>query len=166
MNFLSESVYLFLPSKKGHVKTETKLVIRYSRISARYTCLLTASIGIFFIISELRAAQIFYTFILAGIPGIILLLVSDLTVTADRTQKTLTLQYRSALLRRTRVIPFSDILKISVQSHSGRSDDPTQYRLAVDTRKKIIPFRSLYSSDNSSMGFDAAELEKFIGIRN
>jgi hypothetical protein len=164
MKFLSELIYLFLPSKKGHVKTETTLVIRYRRISARYTCLLIAGIGIFFVISELRGAQIFITCILVGIPVVILMLVSDLTVTADRTKKTLTLQYRSVLLRRTKVIPFSDILQIAVQSNSGTSDEATTYMLAVDTVNKSIPFRSLYSSDDSSMYFDAVELEKFIGI--
>lgn len=168
MNIFSDFDNLFLPSKKGHLKTETMLVIRNRRIRARYISLLIACIGIFFV-SEQRTAQIFLASILVGIPGIIFLMISDLTVTADKTQETLTLRYRSILYRRTKVLPFSDVLQMTVQSQKGTNyndskESDLMHRLAVHTVKGLIPLRFLCSSNNSSMANDGAELANFIGV--
>ena len=76
---------------------------------------------------------------------------SNLIVTADRSTRTLQLQYRFLLFHRSRNIPFADIADIQAQQTMGetsRGYSATMYRLvAVLTDGTVIPFRNHFTQN-------------------
>ncbi len=98
----------------------------------------------------------------------LILFASNLTITADRTTRTLTLRYGFLLvLHRTRTLSFDDIADIqcqqtrtraSTQSHSAR----TVWRIiAVRTDGQVVPFRRYFTQDSRKKQ-QAAELRELI----
>ena len=171
MKYLRDLMNLFLPSKIADERTDMMFVIRDRRIIARYLCLILTCGGIYGAIKLLwpftfTTHQIVIISIMIGIPGVIFLLISDLTVTADKTREILTIHYRSILLNRRKVFSFSDIWTVHVQSKPCRDGDThlSKYRLAVDTKSGTKLFRHDWSyDDDSKKCIIATDLNKFIG---
>lgn len=123
------------------------------------------------IILGTAADAAFFGVIFGGVGAAMIALTSGLTITADRTTRTLTLAYRSILRRSEKVIPFSDIAAIDVEMsvNSTRRGTRTRrtptYRVAIRTRSgESIPFRDYYSGGLGPHEKTANQLRSFIGI--
>jgi len=106
-----------------------------------------------------------WVFVVVGLG--MLLFASDLTVTADRSTRTLKLDYLYLwLFRLTREIPFDDIADVHVVSstHTSRGHTSTGFRIeAVLKDGKKVPFR-WYSSSGDGKKQQAARLRTALGI--
>ena len=111
-------------------------------------------------------------FILAGwvfmmIGAAMLLFASDLKIIADRTTRTLRLEYRYLwLFRLARDIPFDDLADISAESstRTSRGHTSTSYRIvAVLNDGRRVPFR-WYSFTDGGKKQQAARLRTAVGI--
>ncbi len=100
--------------------------------------------------------------------GFALLAISyTLTVTADKSTRLLTLEYRSLLFHSLKEIRFDDIQTIRVDSRTSRDSDGTSvvYCVAADLKNgETIPFRSYYSSGTRGKQKTAERLRVFIGL--
>jgi hypothetical protein len=95
---------------------------------------------------------------------IMLFFYANLTIIADRSTRTLRLEYRYLLFQTAREIPFDDIDAIRVES-SLSSHSSTTYRIAARLKNgKTVPFR-LSSSSGSDKTRDAARLQSFINYK-
>ena len=107
-----------------------------------------------------------------GVIGLLLLfLPTALTITADKTTRTLTLRYGLFIPRSVKVLPFDEIRTIHVDSHTtrrhtkGSTRRVTSYRLQVVKQDgAIVPFRNSYSSDFLFNDQRAKKLRAFIGL--
>lgn len=94
---------------------------------------------------------------------VMLLLYPRLKVVADRPTRTLRLEYRYLLFRRTRRLPFDDIAAIRAEySHSSDSEGRTSsgHRLVADLIDgRRVPFRTSFGSADPR---DATRLQGFI----
>lgn len=91
-----------------------------------------------------------------------MLLYPNLTIIADRTTRTLRLEYRYLLFSDVRVIPFNDIENIHVQTNktTRRGHTNTSRRIIATLKDgKIVPFRSSYGRVDAHQ---AARLQSFI----
>ena len=90
---------------------------------------------------------------------------SNLTVTADRSTRTLHLQYRYWLFQRTRKILFDEIADVQAQKsreETGNGHPATVYRLVVLLKDGTrIPFRN-YSTQDAELKQWAYRLRLFI----
>lgn len=110
----------------------------------------------------------------AGITGILgllaLLLPSALTISADRSTRTLTLRYGLLIPRLVKQIPFDQIDTIWVSSSSAQDHDhpsrrDTSYRLELVKKDGTnIPFRAYYSGDFFLKQHRVEKLRAFIGL--
>jgi hypothetical protein len=91
-----------------------------------------------------------------GIALWMILFSADLTVTADKSTRTLNLRY-GTLLRSTKTIVFDDIADIQVQKGVYTSSaSRTSYRLVVVLKDgRLVPFRNYFSKDNYKYKGDA-----------
>lgn len=94
---------------------------------------------------------------------VILLFYPHLTIIADRSTRTLRLEYRYLLFYRIRVIPFDEIKNVHIEkSWSSSHGSSISYRIAAKlTNGKTIPFRLSYSGENGKTR-QAARLQAFI----
>jgi len=104
---------------------------------------------------------------LFAVVGVVFLLFSSvLTVTANRLNRTLTLDSRSALRHTSKQVPFDEIDGINVE----RSAAPKRgfaYRLTLLRKDgQVIPFRSYGSSGWKGMERRAGQLREFLGIQD
>ncbi|HPH96802.1 MAG TPA: hypothetical protein PKW33_08895 [Anaerolineaceae bacterium] len=104
-----------------------------------------------------------------GLFGVLMtFLPSALTITADRSVRTLTLRYGIIVTRSLKTIPFDAIQTIYVtshHSHSSRGGHSTSYRIELVQRDgTVVPFRSYYSSGSFFMERNARKLREFIGL--
>ncbi len=94
---------------------------------------------------------------------VMLLLYPNLTIIADRPTRTLRLEYRYLLFRRTKNIPFDDIAAIRAEySHHTDSDGHSSsgYRLVADLIDgRTVPFRTSFGGADPK---DATRLQGFI----
>jgi hypothetical protein len=110
----------------------------------------------------------------AGVTGILgllaLLLPSALTISADRSARTLTLRYGLLIPRSVKQIPFDEINTIRVDSsttrdHGSPTRRSTTYRLEIVKKDgTIFPFRAFYSGDFILKQRRAEKLRAFIGL--
>jgi hypothetical protein len=110
----------------------------------------------------------------AGITGFLgllaLLLPAALTISADRSTRTLTLHYGLVIPRSVKKIPFDEIDTIWVNSNSTHDPDHpsqrnTSYRLELVKKDGTnIPFRSYFSGDFLLKQHRAEKLRAFIGL--
>ncbi|HYK91905.1 MAG TPA: hypothetical protein VE398_24275 [Acidobacteriota bacterium] len=92
-----------------------------------------------------------------------LLFTSVLTITAVRVTRTLTLEYRSALLHRLKQISFDEIVGIGVERIS--SPKGFTYRVALKRKDgQVIPLRSSSSTGSGKKERQASQLRDFIGV--
>jgi hypothetical protein len=125
--------------------------------------------AVFFFVSSAN-----YPAYLLGVIGLLLLfLPTALTITADKTTRTLTLRYGLFIPRSVKVMSFDEIKTIHVDSHTsrehtdGHTHQVTNYRLqAVKKDGKILPFRAYYSSDFFLKDQRAKKLRAFIGLED
>jgi hypothetical protein len=107
-----------------------------------------------------------WIFVVGGLA--MLLLASDLTVTADRSKHMLRLEYRYLwLFRLSREIPFDEIADFRTvsSSHTRRGHTSTAYRLeAVLTDGKTVRFRWYSTGDESTKKQQAARLRTAVGL--
>jgi hypothetical protein len=114
---------------------------------------------------------------MALVPGVIglllLFLPTALTITADKTARTLTLRYGLFIPRSEKEVPFDEIKTIHVDAHTSRrhtkgssaSRRVTSYRLQLVKKDgTILPFRDYYSSDFFLKDQRAKKLRAFIGL--
>ena len=95
---------------------------------------------------------------------VMLFFYANLTIIADRSTRTLRLEYRYLLFHTAREIPFDDIDAIRVESSSS-SHSSTTYRIVARLKNgKTVPFR-LSSSSGSDKTRDAARLQSFINYK-
>jgi hypothetical protein len=84
------------------------------------------------------------------VTGLVMILCyPNLTIIADRSTRTLRLDYRYLLFRGARVIPFDDIANIRIQTSQSTSDGhtSTSYRIVATLKDgKTVPFRTSYGS--------------------
>jgi len=94
---------------------------------------------------------------------VMLLLYPNLTIVADRPTRTLQLEYRYLLFRRTKNIPFDDIAAIRAEySHhiDGDGHSSSGYRLVTDLIDgRTVPFRTSFGGADPK---DATRLQGFI----
>ncbi len=113
----------------------------------------------------------FFGVIFGGVGAAIVALTPALTITANRSTRTLTLAYRSLLKRSDKVIPFADIAAIEVEMSmsstrrgSRRRRTPT-YRVTIRTRDGAsIPLRDYYAGGLGPHQKLANQLRDFIGV--
>ncbi len=99
-----------------------------------------------------------------GIGLAFLLFSSVLKVTADRVNRSLKLEYRSALLHSCKEFSFEEIAGIGVQTAIGSKGGRT-YRVALKRKDgQLIPFRSSSSSGSKRKEQIAAKLRDFLGV--
>jgi hypothetical protein len=98
---------------------------------------------------------------------VMLMLYPRLKVVADRSTRTLRLEYRYLLFRRTRKIPFDEIAAIRAEySRSTDSDGHSSsgYRLVAELIDgRIVPFRTSFGGADPK---DATRLQGFIRRTN
>jgi hypothetical protein len=145
---------------------QDKLTIRDFPIITWFMAIVFLATAAFFLMKS--------TLLMAGIAGIIGFIMffepAALTITADKSNRVLTLRYGLLVPRSIKHIPFSEIQTIRVDSHSTRNhSSPTRrsntYRLElVKQDGNIIPFRFYYSSDFLLKQRRAEELRTIIGI--
>ena len=93
----------------------------------------------------------------------ILLFANVVTITADRTMRTLTLQYRSVLRQSQKEFRFDEITGIGVQL--AMSGNKRTYRVVLKGKDgNLIPLRSVSSSGSGSKNRLAEKLRNFIGV--
>ena len=98
---------------------------------------------------------------------LILLLSSVLVVKVDTSSGTLTISHLSAIRRKVRNIPISEVASIYVEqtTNSGDNGSSTTYRVVVALRDgEIVPFRSYYSSGFTAKGEKARKLRDYLGV--
>ncbi|MCA1899680.1 MAG: hypothetical protein LDL50_03115 [Chloroflexi bacterium] len=111
-----------------------------------------------------------YGAVAALVAGALLLTLNyALTITADKSARLLTLDYRSLLFHSTKEIRFDEIQTIRVESHISRDTDSgstsATYRVVADLKDGgQVPFRSFYSSGSFRKQKIAGELRAFIGL--
>lgn len=148
-----------------------KLVITDSGIWVRVFGILAMLGSLAFFLSKMsgagKTAFAFagWGFVICGL-GMILL-ASDLTITADRSTRVLQLKYRYLwLFDLTREIPFDDIADVQAVSstRTSRGHTSTGYQLVATLKAgKKVPFR-WYSFTDSGKKQQAARLRAAIGL--
>jgi hypothetical protein len=145
---------------------EDKLIIRDIPAGLWVTGIVFLGITLFLI-----TKSAFPTAAITGVVSLLaLFLPAALTITADQTNRTLTLRYGLVIPRSTQEIPFHEINTIRVASylshnHKSSKRHQTTYRLElVKTDGTVIPFRSMYSSDFFLKQRRAEKLRTFIGL--
>ena len=121
-----------------------QLVFQDSAVMMRAAGAIFAAASLAFFMAKMPMPGL--AFVVAGL-GLVLFS-SNLTITADRSARTLRLEYRFLLFRSVKEIPFDDIDEITLQYHHssshGRSSEG--YRIAATLKDgKTIPFRLFYS---------------------
>lgn len=103
----------------------------------------------------------FIPFLVVGL--LFLLFTSALTITADRTTRTLKLEYRSLVRYRLTQVAFDEIDGIGIQVSSTRNR--TSYRLVLQRKDgKVIPFRKGFAPGGGKKARRASMLREFIGV--
>jgi hypothetical protein len=137
-----------------------QLVIRDSGAIVRIAGVIFAASSLIFFLIKMPLPGL--AFVVGGLA--MLLFSADLIITADRSTRTLSLEYRYLLYRAGRKIAFDDIEEIHAEFHRsvshGRSS--SGYRLAALLKNgKNLPFRLTYAG-NRGMTKQAKQLSTFI----
>ncbi|MEW6427076.1 MAG: hypothetical protein AB1568_03455 [Thermodesulfobacteriota bacterium] len=105
--------------------------------------------------------------VFAAVGAGFLLFSSVLTITADRTTRTLSLDYRSALRHTSKQLPFEEIAGINVERRSNGGRRGITYRLTLLRQDgEVIPCRSSSSSGWKGKERRAVRLREFLGIQD
>jgi hypothetical protein len=143
--------------------TETageQLVFRDSAAVLRIVGLIFAAASLIFFLVKIPLAGV--AFVAGGVG--VLLLTSDLIITADRPTRTLRLEYRYLLFHTTRKIAFDDIdaIRVEKSSSTSRGHTSTGFRLAAVLKDgKKVTFRTSYTG-NAGKTQEASRLNTFI----
>jgi hypothetical protein len=133
--------------------TDSAKILRLTGVAFLIGCL-------FFLSSKMQ----FVLFAFAAVGIGLLLFSSDLTIVADRSTRVLQLRYAAYLFRKTKNIPFDDIVEIKALRAANYQKGYTQvgYRIAAVLKSgKNIPFR-IYSTGDNGMIKIASQLHMFI----
>jgi hypothetical protein len=95
---------------------------------------------------------------------IMLFFYANLTIIADRSTRTLRLEYHYLLFQTAREISFDDIDTIGVEKHMSSHASTVSRIVARLKNGKTVPFR-LSSSGGSDKARDAARLQSFINYK-
>lgn len=142
------------------VQENKRLVFKDSALMVRVSGAAFLIGSLAFFLSKMQFPA--YAFIAAGVG--LLLLSSDLTITADRSTRVLRLQYRYFLFQTTREIPFDDIedFKVIRSSRTSHGHSSTGYRLVVVLKSGgTVSFR-IYSAGEDGKKQQASRLRTFI----
>lgn len=131
--------------------------------------------AIFFVMGALILfapdASFLFGLLFGGAGALILMLTSSLTVTADKTTRTLKLTHRSLLRRSEKAVPFGEIAAIDVEMslsssrRGSRKRRTPSYRITLRTHNgETIPFRGYYSGGLNLHQTRANQLRAFIGV--
>lgn len=144
---------------------EPQLVIHDTPIALRFVGLVFAGIGAFIFFGSRSEAVFALLFVCIG--AFMLVLTSNLTITADRLTRSLSLDYRSVLRHDLKQISFEEIAGIDVQQRISHSRGRTRHTYRVAIRKtdgQLLPLRSYYSSGSMDKQQLASQLSAFIGV--
>jgi hypothetical protein len=95
-----------------------------------------------------------------------LLFGSVLTITANRTTRTLKLDYRAALRHTWKQVPFNEIAGINVERRANAKRGFTYRLTLLQEDGQVIPFRSSSSSGWKMKERRAGQLREFLGIQH
>lgn len=97
--------------------------------------------------------------------GLGLLLMPAISVSADRTTRTLTISRHSLIRKSQQEIAFGEIAGISVSYRLDREDNSRTYRVEIALHNgEIAPLRSAYTSGHKRKDEQAQQLRAIIGI--
>jgi len=143
----------------------SKLVLRDVPIFLWLFGLVFAGIGAV-ILMENAVPIMGLIFVVIGLAA--LLFKSVLTITADRTTRTLKLEYRSAVRYKFKEFSFDEIAGINVERRVSHNKGGVSYTYHVVMKQKdgkIVPFRTSSSSGSGKKERIAARLREFIGVQ-
>jgi hypothetical protein len=142
-------------------RSDSQLILRDIPIFLWVFGLIFAAVGALIFFDSGRQPVIAAIFVAIGLGA--LLFTSLLTITADRITRTLTLEYRSALLHTLKQVPFDEIAGFNLE-HSARGNRST-YRVALLQKDgRVVPLRSYYSTGCRRKERQVGRLRDFVGI--
>ncbi len=147
-------------------RDDTRLTLRDVPVFLWIFGLIFAGVGAAMFYEGARAP--FMALIMSAIGLSALLFTSVLTITADRITRTLTLGYRSVLLRSSKQFPFDDIAGINLERSVSHSKGSVSYTYQVTLKLKdgkVVPFRSYASSGSKRKERQVNQLREFIGVQ-
>lgn len=123
------------------------------------------AVGILILLENTSAS--FMGGVFAAIGLALILLPSVLTISGDRTTRTLKLDYRSALRRKTKQFMFDEIAAVNVERSVSHRKGRTQYTYRVSLSLKdgkSVPVRAYSSTGSGRKVRQADQLREFIGV--
>lgn len=123
-----------------------QLSIEDKQIAPRVVALILMAMGLILTWALRPRGWVMLIFVLAGV--VMLLLASDLTVTADRASQTLYLSHRSLVKHTITEIPFVEISDIYIQRSTIRRNQRTRtvFRVVLELRDgEIVPLREEFT---------------------
>lgn len=142
-------------------RDDTRLILRDVPVFLWIFGLIFAGIGVLMLVESRREPAMALALVALGLG--FLLFTSLLTITADRTTRTLTLDYRSILRHVVKQLSFDEIAAFNVERSSGSKG--STFRVSVVRKDgKVIPFHSYSSTGSGRKERQAGMLRDFIGV--